>query len=153
MKTAEDIINDKGSHVITVSPDTTLYDALKIMNENGIGAIVVEETGEYVGIWTERNLMKDAMKDNFNLKSEKVSDYMTKELIKAGHGDSIPQLQDKFLGKRLRHLIIEKEGKNIGILSAGDVSRASLLEKSEELKSLNAICSWEYYENWQWKKK
>ena len=59
---------------------------------------------------------------------------------------------DKFLGKHMRHLLIEKNGEYIGILSIGDVMRATMLEKDEELKRLNAIVSWEYYENWKWER-
>lgn len=153
MKTAEDILKEKSGDIITVSPDTSIYDALTIMNKINIGAILVKQDNKFVGIWTERNLMKDVLKDGFDLNACKIKDYMTKDLICAEHNDSIPQLQDKFLGKRLRHLLIRKDDKFIGLLSAGDVTRASLIAKTEELKSLNAICSWEYYENWQWKKK
>ena len=60
-------------------------------------------------------------------------------------------LKDKFLGLKLRHLLIEKEGKYIGLLSIGDVIKASIQEKDQELKNLNAMVSWEYYENWRWK--
>ena len=48
---------------------------------------------------------------------------------------------------------IEKEGDYIGLISVGDVIKASLIEKDLELKNLNAIMSWEYYENWRWRKK
>ena len=75
---------------------------------------------------------------------------MSTELRKAPHDDTVYSMMDKFLGLRMRHLLIEKDGAVIGMLSAGDVSRASLALKNEELKELNAYVSWEYYDNWRW---
>jgi hypothetical protein len=59
-------------------------------------------------------------------------------------------LSDLFLGLYHRHLLIEKDGKYIGLLSSGDVIRAGLLERDRELKKLNKLVSWHYYENWGW---
>ncbi len=54
-----------------------------------------------------------------------------------------------FLGLFLRHLLIEKDGEYIGMLSIGDVLRASLLAKARQFQELNEFVSWDYYENWQ----
>jgi signal-transduction protein with cAMP-binding, CBS, and nucleotidyltransferase domain len=56
---------------------------------------------------------------------------------------------DKFLGMRLRHLLIEKNGQYIGMLSSGDVMKETLREKTREYESLNFEVSWDYYENWR----
>jgi len=61
-------------------------------------------------------------------------------------------LMDQFLGRHLRHLLIKKGGKFIGVLSIGDVMRATLSAKDNELKQLNAMVSWDYYENWKWER-
>jgi hypothetical protein len=53
----------------------------------------------------------------------------------------------------VRHLVIEKEGHYIGVISIGDVLRASLLEKDRQFKKVNALASWDYYENWKWGRK
>ncbi|MBU2492901.1 MAG: CBS domain-containing protein [Bacteroidetes bacterium] len=153
MKTAEDMLNEKGTDIISVSKDATVFDALKVMNENKIGAILIKEGEEYVGIWTERDLMKNTIKEGFDPKSAKISDQMNTGLKYCEHNNTLYQLQDKFLGMRLRHLLIQKEGKFIGLISAGDVMKTILNEKEKELKDLNALTSWEYYENWRWEKK
>jgi len=77
---------------------------------------------------------------------------MTEELISAKHDDTVYSLLDKFIGLRKRHLLIDKEGTNIGLISSGDAIRASLAEKDRELKELNAYISWEYYDNWRWER-
>jgi len=58
-----------------------------------------------------------------------------------------------FLGLFIRHILVEKDGDYIGLLSIGDVLRASLVAKDLQIKGLNAIGGWEYYENWGWPRK
>lgn len=150
MKTALDIVKNKDKDIITVPENFTIYDALKVMVKNRIGAILVTRDEKIVGVWSERDLMEDTLKEGFDPQKAIIKDYMTTNLFSAPFDDSIYSLLDKFLGKRLRHLLIEKEGEYIGFLSTGDVIKANLMEKTRELKELNAIVSWEYYENWRW---
>ncbi len=80
-----------------------------------------------------------------------IDDYMTTDLVSAPHTDTVYNLMDKLLGLRVRHLLIEKDGKTIGMVSSGDVMKASIQEKDGELKQLNSMVGWDYYENWRWK--
>ena len=66
---------------------------------------------------------------------------------------TILKMNEMFLGWFIRHILIEKNGDHIGILSIGDVFRVSLIEKDRQLKSSNKIASWEYYEHWGWHRK
>ncbi len=153
MLTAIDILNTKDKKIIYVSPEDTVADALKIMLDNNIGAILVKENDKFVGIWTERDLMRNVVTEGFYSKTSKIKDYMITELKTTPHTDTIYQLIDRCLGQRHRHLLIEKDGEIIGILSGGDINKAQLIEKSEELDKLNKIVDWDYYENWKWKNK
>lgn len=150
MKTAEDILKEKNRPVITVTPDTSVRNALEIMVANKIGAILVEENKQIVGIWTERDLVRNTVTPGFDPAAETVGDHMSTELLTASHDAGVYHLLDKFLGLRVRHLLIEKDDVFIGMLSTGDVVRANLVEKTRELNKLNAFLSWEYYENWKW---
>lgn len=150
MKTAEDIINEKGRPNLHVTPDATVRDALKAMTAGKVGAILVKEGDEVVGIWTERDLMKNTLAEGFDAGTAAIGELMSEGLKYAPHSASIYTMMDMFLGLRMRHLLIEKGGKFIGLLSAGDVMRACLEEKSQELKDLNAIVGWKYYEDWGW---
>jgi len=153
MKTAEELLNEKGAEIISVLPNTYIFDALTKMAEYNIGSILIEEDGEILGIWTERDLMKNTWTENFDSKKALIKDYKTKKLITAKHSDNVYNMMDVFLGKRLRHLLVKKADKYIGLLSIGDVVKAKLNEKTKELDQLHAMVSWEYYSNWQWKKK
>jgi signal-transduction protein with cAMP-binding, CBS, and nucleotidyltransferase domain len=128
-----------------------VLDALKQMNARKVGAILVTRDGKPVGIWTERDLMRNILDAAFDPKTTRIEDVMTKDLISASHTDTVYNLMDKFLGLRVRHLLVEKDGETIGMISGGDVMKASIQEKDEELKQLNTMVGWDYYENWCWR--
>jgi signal-transduction protein with cAMP-binding, CBS, and nucleotidyltransferase domain len=151
METAKDILGGKPQKLITVTVGTTIFDTLKTMNAHRVGAILVTRDKQVVGIWTERDLMRNTAAEGFDLNSALIDDYMTTELVSAPHTDTVYNLMDKFLGRRIRHLLIEENGEYIGLLSGGDVMKCVIHEKDAELRQLNSMVSWDYYENWKWK--
>jgi CBS domain-containing protein len=151
MKTAMELIQKKGSEILCVQEGTTVWDALKKMNERKVGAITVTREEKPVGIWTERDLMRNILDPAFDPKVTRIEEVMTKKLVFASHTETVYNLMDKFLGLRLRHLIIEKDGEPMGMVSSGDVMKAFIQEKDEELKKLNSMVGWDYYENWCWR--
>ncbi len=153
MKTAKDMIQEKGSDIICVPVGTIIMDALKKMNARKVGAILVTLDDEPVGIWTERDLMRNILDGAFDPKTTRIEAVMTKALIFAPHTDTVYNLMDKFLGLRVRHLLIEKDGETMGMVSSGDVMKASIQEKDGELRQLNSMVGWDYYENWGWRPK
>ena len=120
MNTAEDIIKDKQSDIVSISWDQTVHQACLEMVSKKIGAILV-----------------------------KIGDHMSSPLKTAPHSTRIHKLTEMFLGLFLRHLPIEKDGEFIGLLSIGDVLRASLINTDHHLKEINAFITWDYYENWR----
>ena len=151
METAKNMVADKGRELVSVPVGTTLFATLEKMNQKKVGAILVTKNENIMGIWTERDLMQDILKEGFDLKSALIEDYMTIQLISAPHTDTVFNLMDKFLGLRVRHLLIEEEGDIIGLVSGGDVMKCVIHEKNAELRQLNSMVSWDYYENWKWK--
>jgi len=153
MKTAIDILNEKKSDIVCVPTGTSVGDTLQEMNQRKVGAMLVTRNEKVVGIWTERDLLRNILNPSFNIKTARIEDYMTTNLIYAPFNATVYDLMDKFLGLRIRHLLIEKDGEYIGIISGGDVMKAAIQEKDDELKRLNSMVGWEYYENWRWKPK
>jgi len=151
METAKNMVEGKGREIVSVPVGTTLFASLEKMNQNKVGSILVTRDEKIIGIWTERDLMQDIIKESFDLKKALIEDYMTTHLISAPHTDTVFNLMDKFLGLRIRHLFIEEEGNIIGLVSGGDVMKCVIHEKDSELKQLNSMVSWDYYEDWKWK--
>ena len=151
--TAEDVLGEKGSEMISVTPESTIYDALSRMAERNIGAILVKENQEFLGIWTERDLVRNSLSEGFDVKTARIRDYMTKELLSVPHDCPIFRIADLFLGKRVRRMLVEREGQYIGLLTVGDVMRAALVAREDELRKLEAFAHLEYYDDWRWKRK
>ena len=150
MKTAEDILkNKKFPRMVTISHDATIFGTLNLMVKNKIGAMLVTRNDQIKGIWTERDLLRNALEPGFDPKTARIGDYMITNLEFVPHDTPIIKLQEKFLGLYIRHILVKKKKKYIGMLSIGDVIRASLIAKDDEIKNLNKIASWEYYENWK----
>jgi len=152
-KTAEDILNEKGSEILSIGPDALVSDAIALMTKRRVGSILIREGSDYVGIWTERDLLNSVLVEGFDLRTAKIRDHMKTDLVYAQHDDDIFRLLDKFLGRRVRHLPIQREGQFIGMLSAGDVMRAALQQRSEDLERMRDIVKLDYYDEWRWKKK
>ncbi len=154
MKTAEDILNNKTrAPIISVTPETTVAQAIRTMVDANIGAILVRKDDDIVGIWSERDLLKSTGLGDFDPRTAIIGEHMKTNLHCAAHDTPLIKLEEMFLGLYVRHIVIKKQERYVGLLSIGDVVRESLLEKDKQLKELNSIASWQYYENWGWDKK
>ena len=149
MHTAEDIVKDKQRDIVSISWDRSIQEACQKMVNLKIGAILVRKDDRFVGIWTERDLLRKTTSEGFDPRNEKIGDHMSSPLKTAPHSTRIHKLQEMMLGLFLRHLPIEKDGEFIGLLSIGDVLRASLIDMDHQLKEINAYMTWDFYENWR----
>ncbi|MBT3341938.1 MAG: CBS domain-containing protein [Gemmatimonadetes bacterium] len=149
VKTAEQILQDKGGELIAVAQETVVVEALKIMVESKVGSILIKDGSRIVGIYTERDLMRNTIEPTFDPTKTTMSEVMTVGLRYAPHTDTAFELMDKFLGLRLRHLLIDRKGEFIGLLSIGDAVRSALQIRTTELATLQKIANWEYYEEWK----
>ena len=107
MKTAEDILKEKGGVLVSVSPDASLREALQLMNDKHVGSVLVIDDGRPVGIWTERDLLQNVLDEGFDVDGQKISDYMIVDLGFVDHSDSIYKLMDTCLGLRRRRILVE----------------------------------------------
>ncbi len=153
MKTAEDIVKDKNNDIVSVTKTQTVAEAIDLMNNKKIGAILVEEEDDIVGIWTERDYLRSSSDPTFDPKSARIGDHMSSPVHFAKHDATLTQLEETFLGLYLRHIPVKKDNRVVGMVSIGDVLRANLLAKDRQIKELNSMASWQYYENWGWDRK
>ncbi|UCF91349.1 MAG: CBS domain-containing protein, partial [Desulfobacterales bacterium] len=92
MKTAEDIVKDKKSDIISIGSDRSILQACQVMVANKIGAILVEKNDELVGIWTERDLLRNVATPGFDPQTARVGDYMTAPLRTVPHNTRLHKL-------------------------------------------------------------
>jgi CBS domain-containing protein len=134
------ILATKGAGIRTVRAHQTLKEAVALLAEHKIGAlVVVDETGGLVGILSERDIIREAA-THTDVLDRLVSDAMTREVITGRPNDDVHSVLQTMTDGRFRHLPVLDKGKLAGIVSIGDVVKAQLGEYEGEIESLqNAI--------------
>ena len=130
------VLATKSSDVITVRPDHSLREAVDLLAEHNIGAlIVVDEPGRPIGIISERDIIREAARTEMVL-GQPVSRVMTKDLITALPEDDLETVLQTMTAKHFRHLPIVDGERLIGVISIGDVVKAQLDKYQGELDTL-----------------
>lgn len=152
MITAEAVLGLADRDMVTIPEQTKIVDAVNIIVRNKCGAVCVERGGNLVGLWTERDLMRNILEKDFDLYTATVGEYMVTELHTVPHTATMEEMEDKCVGLYIRHLFVEKNGKIIGLVTTRDIMVADLNIKTDEVENLKSYVSLEYYENWRWRK-
>jgi CBS domain-containing protein len=119
-----DILRTKGEEVISVAPDQTVLAAVRILAEHRIGALVVRQADDIVGIITERDVLNLVARDPALVATTRVADVMTRDLIVGVPDDDLDYVMNIMTNNRIRHLPIVDESKLAGLVSIGDVVNA-----------------------------
>ena len=127
MKTVIDILRAKGDEVYTVEPQVTVFDALKKMAENDIGALVVVEAGRVVGIFSERDYARKMILKDRSSRDTPVRKVMTEHVITVDPATTIEVCMDLMTYRHIRHLPVIENNRLIGIISIGDILKAIIL--------------------------
>ncbi len=130
METIRQILSKKGNQIFSVTPETTVYDALNLMADKNIGAILVIENGKLCGIMSERDYArKVVLKGKFS-KEIPVNEIMSPNVICIDPDQTIINTKAVMIQKRIRHLPVMEDDKLVGIISIGDVVNAVLEENT-----------------------
>ena len=125
MPTINDLLERKGREVVSVGPDETVYRAVEILIEKKIGSVVVRDAeNEILGILTERDVLRVAYDQPERIKTAKVSEFMTKDLVCGVPEDDLDYVMDMMTRNRFRRRPVMQDGKLVGLLSIGDVVKA-----------------------------
>ncbi|MBU0468087.1 MAG: CBS domain-containing protein [Candidatus Omnitrophica bacterium] len=141
MVTVKQILQNKGSEVWTISPNQSVYDALKLMADKNLGAVVIEEAGILKGIFSERDYARGSIIEERSIKETKVSDLMTAVVITASSEKTLDQCLAMMTDKRIRHIPIVDQDKLIGIVSIGDLVNRIISEQEFNLKQMKNYIS------------
>jgi len=133
MENVKDILNHKGNQVWAVNPHTKVMEALKLMADKNIGAVlVVDDKEELKGIFSERDYARYAVHAKEGEEcpwSYPVSQLMTSEVLYVTEDKSVDHCMGIMTSKRLRHIPVMQNKKVIGLISIGDIVKAELGEK------------------------
>jgi CBS domain-containing protein len=119
-----DVLQSKGSNVYSVTGDITVYDALKIMGEKNIGALLVMENENLKGIISERDYARKIILKGKASNETSVKEIMTEKVITVLPGDNIEKCMELMSGKHIRHLPVMENDKVLGVISITDVVTA-----------------------------
>jgi len=135
MATVKDLLKAKFTQVWYVTPTSTVADALKLLAEQQIGAVLVVEAGKIVGIFSERDFARKALSSEVNLATP-VGDLMVRGVYYVTPDQSVESCMAMMTAKRFRHLPVLEDGKLVGVISIGDVIRQIMYEKDSTIQSL-----------------
>lgn len=130
------ILQDKGHTVHSIPPETSVYECAKKMNELNVGALLVINGKELLGIISERDIIRKLIACNCEVGDSKVVDIMTRELVTVPPTMTITEAMQLVTRKRFRHLPVIENGNLIGIISIGDLTRWVMLAQEHEIDSL-----------------
>jgi CBS domain-containing protein len=132
-----DVLRDKGSHVYTIGPDHTVQDAVRVLMQHRIGALlVVDGEGAVVGIITERDVLRECQDRSEQLAALPVRAAMTRDVIVGLPDDDIRYTMGVMTQRRVRHLPVIDGGAIAGMISIGDMVKACLEETEYENRYL-----------------
>ncbi len=128
-----EMLHRKSEGVITIAPEATVPEAMRLLVKHNIGAVVVVQGGTIRGILTERDLLRAGAEDPQRLSQGRVEDLMTREVITAPENVPVQEVMTIMTERRIRHLPITRAGEMCGIVSIGDV--ISTLRQSTEAEN------------------
>ncbi len=137
MPTAQAILDGKGGDVATVSGEATVFEAAKKMNERHIGALVVTEGKNAVGIFTERDILNRIVAAGLDPKTTPVRDVMTSPMACGRRDSKLTECRSVMANKRIRHLPIVEDGTLYGMISAGDILASESAEQQATIEYLH----------------
>ncbi|WP_292034208.1 MULTISPECIES: CBS domain-containing protein [unclassified Brevundimonas] len=133
-----EILKGKGQAVFTLSPEAALSEACAELDRRGVGALIVCEGDEVVGVLSERDIVRAISRDGAAALSQPASHYMTAEVIFAAPTETVSVLMTRMTDRRIRHLPVLRERQLAGVVSIGDVVKCQIAEATQEAESLRS---------------
>jgi CBS domain-containing protein len=138
------LLQEKGSLVFTISPGTTVYDALAIMAEREVGALVVTEGDNIAGIVSERDYARKVILQGRSSRDTPVRDIMTSGLLSVTPSETVDDCMKLMTEHKVRHLPVIESGRLVGIVSLGDLVKWIISTQQDTIQHLHAYISGGY---------
>ena len=138
MKTLKQLLEAKGREVYTIEPGARVFDALKMMADKGVGALMVTEGGRIAGVISERDYARKVILHGKSSHELQVRDIMTSKVITVHPGQSVEECMALMTEKRIRHLPVTEGERLIGVLSIGDLVKEVIAEQRQTIEQLES---------------
>ena len=136
MKNATQLLAGKNTTVWVISPDSSVLDAIKLMGEKEIGALLVTQFDTLIGIVSERDYARKVILKGKESRNTPISEIMTANVVTVGPDESIDQCLALMTKHKIRHLPVIENGRIVGVLSIGDLVKAIIAEQSDTIAHL-----------------
>ncbi|MFQ5634913.1 MAG: CBS domain-containing protein [Gammaproteobacteria bacterium] len=141
MRRVKELLAVKGNDIWSIRPDATVYDAIHLLAEKEIGALLVLEGEAIVGVISERDYARNIILKDKSSKGTLVKDIMTTEVVTVGPGQGVGDCMTLMTNKRIRHIPVLDEGQLVGVLSIGDLVRAVIADQQSTIVDLEKYIS------------
>ena len=141
MKTVKQLLDTKGYHLHSASPKTTVFEALQKMAQEEIGALVVLDDGELVGIVSERDYARKVILKGRLSRDTPIADIMTRKVICVTSDQSVTECMELMSDRRVRHLVVGDSQRIAGVISIGDIVKAIIEDQQVTIHQLEHYIS------------
>ncbi len=142
--TVYDLLHNKSGKVWTTSPRETVYEALHLMGEKNIGALVAIENDQVIGVLSERDYSRKVVLQGRTSRDTLVGEIVSCPAITVTSKDSIEKCMELMTGKRIRHLPVVDEGSLVGLISIGDLVSWVMQSQRHTIQQLQGYISGDY---------
>lgn len=136
MSTVRDLLARKGTNVISVTPEQTVLDAAHLMNEKGIGGVVVMTGSKLVGIFTERDIMRRVVAASRDPATTLIGDVMTADCMTITADVQIAVCRAMMSSKRVRHFPVMHDDGLVGMVTSGDILAFEVVQAEAQIEQL-----------------
>lgn len=136
MRTVRQLLEQKAHRLIAIAPEAAVIDAIRLMAEHGIGAVLAMEGGRLVGILSERDYARKVILQGRSSSNTTVREVMTSPVITVTPDDTSEACMQRVTHERIRHLPVVEDGRVIGVISIGDLVKAVIEDQQEEIEHL-----------------
>lgn len=144
MKTVKDILMNKSKNIYSVPPTATVFEALKLMGEKEIGAVMVMDGEEAVGIVSERDYARKVILKGKTSRDTLVKEIMTSNMFTVKPGNTVEECMILITGKRIRHVPVFDHGKFVGVISIGDIVKSIISQQETLIEQLSSYIAGKY---------
>ena len=142
MKLVKHLLDAKGRNVVSIAPDASVFDAIKLMADKAIGSLVVlGDDASLAGIVTERDYARKVIIKGRSSRETHVADIMTTSVITAASDHTVNACMEMMTEKKIRHLPVVEDGAVIAMVSIGDLVQAIIADQQKEIEQLEHYIS------------